>query len=91
MELNAHNESVDTLSVLRASLILEKEVNTVQKSQLKKEGDRSYVLARSVEDLRKEHEGMVKDSEEEIERLYKDVARCREEVKSVQGEKMQRM
>jgi hypothetical protein len=70
IEMDAHADSMEKLQELKTNLILEKEVNVVQRLQLKRDEGHTSVLLENVRDLQRDYDTLVRESEEEIEELY---------------------
>jgi hypothetical protein len=90
-EMTKHGESQEVLERVCKELVLEKEVNVVQRLQVKKEEGHTKVLKDTVEQLRRDIECGVKESEEQIDKLYYDIDVYTKENERVSGEKMQIM
>ncbi len=91
VEADSHRESMEKLEKLMNDLVLENEVNVVQRLQLKKEDAHTAVISSNVRDLQRDYSEFVDASENEVNRLYKEITSVREEIKSVQSQKMEAM
>lgn len=69
IEMDAHADSMEKLQELKTNLILEKEVNVVQRLQLKRDEGHTSVLLENVRDLQRDYDTLVRESEEEIGEL----------------------
>ena len=91
VSLDEHNDDMHKLALLMEALVLEREVNTVQRLQLKKDESHNSVLNGNVATLRREYEEFVRESEETVDVLYADVTFYQNEIEVMAGEKMQEM
>ncbi|GMI00772.1 hypothetical protein TrVE_jg6553 [Triparma verrucosa] len=88
VELESHAESCERLQKLKEDLIFEKEVNVVQREQLKKEEKHTSSILSELRNLQKEHNKFLKVSDDEINELYSEITDTQEEIKRIAGEKM---
>lgn len=76
---------------LREDLVLENEVNVVQREQLRKEQSHTSKILKNLQNLKKDHEEMLRNCEKEVNELYRGIAQAQDEIRAVQAEKMHEM